>query len=149
MSPEEIKELIENKFDATLQEVGASADTLNLALAWQVFKAFSHTQIEQTHGSLLFECGPVNWGEGDFFEVSFLRFFYLEVDEGWDDLMVLMTISFAQVPELNQFTISVSADVDAKSSPAAFVQEVDAHQDFWRTVPKYTVHHSAIEIGSQ
>ena len=149
MLPEEVKARIEGKFHTLLQECGAGADTLTPIKAWQVFKMFAGTQIEQTHGGLLFECGPVNWGKGDFFEVSFRRFFYLEVEESWDDLMVNLTVNFAPVPELNRFTVSISADVDANSNLTAFIEQVEEQRGVWQAVEKYTVHHSEIFIGSQ
>ena len=149
MTPEEIKALIEGKFHALLQNSTAGADTLTPVVAWEMFKAFAAMHVEQTHGGLLFECGPVNWGKGDFFDVSFLRFFYLEVEESWDDLMINLTISFAPVPELNRFTVSISADVDANSNPDAFIEQVEEQRGFWQAVEKYTVHHSEIFIGSQ
>lgn len=124
MAPEEIKALIKDRLNVLLMEADASIDALDITQAWQVFKAFAAIHIEQTHGGLLFECSAVNWGKGDFFEVSFLRLFYLEVEEGWGDLTVRMTFSFTPVPELNRFTVSISADVDANSNPAAFIEQV-------------------------
>ena len=149
MQVEEIKALITDKFSTLLLEAGTSTDTMNLTQAWQVFKAFAAIHIEQTHGGLLFECSAVNWEKGDFFEVSFLRLFYLEIEEGWDDLTVRIAFSFAPVPELNRFTVSIGADVDANSNPAAFIEQVEEQRGVWQAVEKYTVHHSEIFIGSQ
>jgi len=149
MAPEEIKALIKDRLNVLLMEADASIDALDITQAWQVFKAFAAIHIEQTHGGLLFECSAVNWGKGDFFEVSFLRLFYLEVEEGWDDLTVRIAFSFTPVPELNRFTVSISADVDANSNPAAFIEQVEEQRGVWQAVEKYTVHHSEIFIGSQ
>lgn len=149
MATEEIKALIKDRLNVLLMEADASIDALDITQAWQVFKAFAAIHIEQTHGGLLFECSAVNWGKGDFFEVSFLRLFYLEVEEGWDDLTVRIAFSFAPVPELNRFTVSISADVDANSNPAAFIEQVEEQRGVWQAVEKYTVHHSEIFIGSQ
>lgn len=149
MAPEEIKALIKDRLNVLLMEADASIDALDITQAWQVFKAFAAIHIEQTHGGLLFECSAVNWGKGDFFEVSFLRLFYLEVEEGWDDLTVRIAFSFTPVPELNRFTVSISADVDANSNPAAFIEQVEEQRGVWQAVEKYTVHHSGIFIGSQ
>ena len=149
MAPEEIKALIKDRLNVLLMEADASIDALDITQAWQVFKAFAAIHIEQTHGGLLFECSAVNWGKGDFFEVSFLRLFYLEVEEGWGDLTVRIAFSFTPVPELNRFTVSISADVDANSNPAAFIEQVEEQRGVWQAVEKYTVHHSEIFIGSQ
>lgn len=149
MATEEIKALIKDRLNVLLMEADASIDALDITQAWQVFKAFAAIHIEQAHGSLLFECSAVNWEKGDFFEVSFLRLFYLEVEEGWDDLTVRIAFSFAPVPELNRFTVSISADVDANSNPAAFIEQVEEQRGVWQAVEKYTVHHSEIFIGSQ
>jgi len=149
MATEEIKALIKDRLNVLLMEADASIDALDITQAWQVFKAFAAIHIEQTHGGLLFECSAVNWGKGDFFEVSFLRLFYLEVEEGWDDLTVRIAFSFAPVPELNRFTVSIGADVDANSNPAAFIEQVEEQRGVWQAVEKYTVHHSEIFIGSQ
>lgn len=149
MAPEEIKALIKDRLNVLLMEADASIDALDITQAWQVFKAFAAIHIEQTHGGLLFECSAVNWGKGDFFEVSFLRLFYLEIEEGWDDLTVRIAFSFTPVPELNRFTVSISADVDANSNPAAFIEQVEEQRGVWQAVEKYTVHHSEIFIGSQ
>lgn len=149
MATEEIKALIKDRLNVLLMEADASIDALDITQAWQVFKAFAAIHIEQTHGGLLFECSAVNWEKGDFFEVSFLRLFYLEVEEGWDDLTVRIAFSFAPVPELNRFTVSISADVDANSNPAAFIEQVEEQRGVWQAVEKYTVHHSEIFIGSQ
>ena len=149
MAPEEIKALIKDRLNVLLMEADASIDALDITQAWQVFKAFAAIHIEQTHGGLLFECSAVNWGKGDFFEVSFLRLFYLEIEEGWDDLTVRIAFSFAPVPELNRFTVSIGADVDANSNPAAFIEQVEEQRGVWQAVEKYTVHHSEIFIGSQ
>ena len=149
MATEEIKALIKDRLNVLLMEADASIDALDITQAWQVFKAFAAIHIEQTHGGLLFECSAVNWGKGDFFEVSFLRLFYLEVEEGWDDLTVRIAFSFTPVPELNRFTVSISADVDANSNPAAFIEQVEEQRGVWQAVEKYTVHHSEIFIGSQ
>ena len=149
MAPEEIKALVKDRLNVLLMEADASIDALDITQAWQVFKAFAAIHIEQTHGGLLFECSAVNWGKGDFFEVSFLRLFYLEVEEGWGDLTVRIAFSFTPVPELNRFTVSISADVDANSNPAAFIEQVEEQRGVWQAVEKYTVHHSEIFIGSQ
>jgi len=149
MATEEIKALIKDRLNVLLMEADASIDALDITQAWQVFKAFAAIHIEQTHGGLLFECSAVNWGKGDFFEVSFPRLFYLEVEEGWDDLTVRIAFSFTPVPELNRFTVSISADVDANSNPAAFIEQVEEQRGVWQAVEKYTVHHSGIFIGSQ
>lgn len=149
MATEEIKALIKDRLNVLLMEADASIDALDITQAWQVFKAFAAIHIEQTHGGLLFECSAVNWEKGDFFEVSFLRLFYLEVEEGWDDLTVRIAFSFTPVPELNRFTVSISADVDANSNPAAFIEQVEEQRGVWQAVEKYTVHHSEIFIGSQ
>ena len=149
MAPEEIKALVKDRLNVLLMEADASIDALDITQAWQVFKAFAAIHIEQTHGGLLFECSAVNWGKGDFFEVSFLRLFYLEIEEGWDDLTVRIAFSFTPVPELNRFTVSISADVDANSNPAAFIEQVEEQRGVWQAVEKYTVHHSEIFIGSQ
>jgi len=149
MATEEIKALIKDRLNVLLMEADASIDALDITQAWQVFKAFAAIHIEQTHGGLLFECSAVNWGKGDFFEVSFRRFFYLEVEESWDDLMVNLTVNFAPVPELNRFTVSISADVDANSNLTAFIEQVEEQRGVWQAVEKYTVHHSEIFIGSQ
>ena len=149
MAPEEIKALIKDRLNVLLMEADASIDALDITQAWQVFKAFAAIHIEQTHGGLLFECSAVNWEKGDFFEVSFLRLFYLEIEEGWDDLTVRIAFSFTPVPELNRFTVSISADVDANSNPAAFIEQVEEQRGVWQAVEKYTVHHSEIFIGSQ
>lgn len=149
MATEEIKALIKDRLNVLLMEADASIDALDITQAWQVFKAFAAIHIEQTHGGLLFECSAVNWEKGDFFEVSFLRLFYLEVEEGWDDLTVRIAFSFAPVPELNRFTVSIGADVDANSNPAAFIEQVEEQRGVWQAVEKYTVHHSEIFIGSQ
>lgn len=149
MSPEEIKELIENKFFALLTEAGTDIDAPDLFLTWEAFKAFAQTRVEQTHGGLLFECGPVNWGEGDFFEVSFLRLFYLEVEESWDDLMVQVGFNFAPIPELNQFKVSIDMDWGMPSEVTAFIHGAESHHTLWEALQKYPVHHCSVRIGPQ
>lgn len=149
MLPEEIKTAIKDKFSALLAEAGTDINAPDLMPTWEAFKAFAGTHVEQTHGGLLFECGAANWGEGGFFEVSFLRFFYLEVEEGWDDCMVRVAFSFLPGPELPQFGISISADVDAASTPNVFVDEVEAYQVLWQALQHFPVHHCTVYVGSQ
>ncbi|MGI4791883.1 MAG: hypothetical protein ACRYFS_23920 [Janthinobacterium lividum] len=149
MEQEAIKKSIEEQFVTLLTKAGTNRDTPDLFQPWLAFKAFAHTKFEHTHGGLLFECGHVNWGAGDFFEVSFLRFFYLDVEESWEDMMVRASFSFADVPELNQFKMSISADVDETSEPTPFVDEVEANQRLWLELQNNPIHHSDIFMGSQ
>jgi hypothetical protein len=149
MTPEEIKTAIKTKFSALLTKAGTSIDAPDLFLTWEAFKAFAQVRVDQTHGGLLFECGPVNWGEGDFFEVSFTRYFYLEVEESWDDLLVRASFSFLPVPKLSQFEISIGMDWGVPTEVTAFIDEAESHQALWEALRQYPMHHHTVFMDSQ
>ena len=149
MQAEEIKTAIKTKFSALLTKAGTDINAPDLFLTWEAFKAFAQVRIEQTHSVLLFECSLVNWGAGEFFEVSFTRYFYLEVEEGWDDLGVRVSSDFLPVPELGKFEISVGTDQGIPSEVTAFIDKAESYQALWEALHKYPVHQTAVDIGSQ
>lgn len=150
MQPEAIKEAVRNQFVSLLAESGTNQDEPELFRAWQAFKAFAHARVEQTHGGLLFECGPNAIGENpDHFSLHFLRFFYLEVEESWDDVLVDCDFEFGPNPELSQFKVSIDVDAGAVPEPAEFIAQVEAHQGLWQALWEHPARRGSVYIGEQ
>ena len=147
VEPEKTKENVKDQFTLLLAEAGTSLDHPELLQTWQAAKTFAQTQHDHTHGFLLFECGVYDWGEGEHFEVRFVRHFYLEVEEGWDETQVEADFSFVPNPELSRFCLSIMEDAPAIPEPTAWIEQVEANEDFWQSVQKYPVVRSRINIG--
>jgi len=149
MQPEAVKEAIRTQFISMLTEAGTDLDEPELLRTWQAFKAFAHARVEQTHGGLLFECGPDKGKDSDHFSLHFLRFFYLEVEETWDDVMVNCVFDFGHSPELSRFVISISVDAGAALDAAEFIAQAEAHQGLWQALRRHPARHGSVFIGEQ
>lgn len=156
MQPEAIKEGIRSKFISLLVEAGTNLEEPELFRAWQAFKTFARTRVDQTHSVLLFECGPSPiQANPDHFSVNFNRFFYLEVEESWDDLTVYCEFDLGVCPEFRRFTMSISADVgtDAERFIAQdvekFIAQVEAQEELWRALREHPTRQGSVYMGEQ
>lgn len=152
MQPEAIEGGIRSKFTSILVEAGTGLGEPDLFRAWQAFKMFARTRVEQTHSGLLFECGydPVEVGANPgHFCVHFLRFFYLEVEESWDDLMVDYDFDLGVCPEFRRFTMGISADVGTAAEAEDFIKQVEAQEELWQALREHPTQQGSVFIGEQ
>jgi len=150
MQPEAIKKGIRETFTSLLAEAGTGLGEPDLFRAWQAFKAFARTRVEQTHGGLLFECGTSPFqADLDHFSVHFLRFFYLEVEESWDDLMVDCDFNLGVLPQFGRYTVSISADVGTAAEAEDFIKQVEAQEELWQALREHPTRQGSIFIGEQ